>query len=93
MKPSMILLPADNSQNEEIPGKGMKKIVFKSLFFMFLLSSVMLFSSCYATVRAPRQPRVRHSVVIVGSEQNYRHDNGNHYGQYKHHKGKNRDRD
>lgn len=93
MKPSKILLPAENSQNEETPVKGMKRVILKSLFFMYLLSSVILFSSCYATLRAPRQPRVRHNVVVVGSEQNYRHDNGNHYGQYKNHKGKKRDRD
>jgi len=75
----MILQPAENGQNEGTPVKGIKRIVLKSLFFMFLLSSVMLFSSCYATVSTPRVPRQRHSVVIVGSD-NGRHDNGNHYG-------------
>jgi hypothetical protein len=93
MKPSKYLLKADNCQNVETPAKGIKRGVVKSLFFMFLLSSVMLFSSCYATVRTPRYERPRRNVVIVGSEQNYRHDNGNHYGQYKHKKPKGRDRD
>lgn len=89
----MILPQSENDLNEETPDKGIKRAIFKSLFFMFLLSSVMLFSSCYATVRAPRQPRVRHNVVIVGSDREYRHDNGNHYGQYKHRGRRDRDDD
>lgn len=93
MKQSINLPASENGRIEETLNKGIKRVLLRSMFFMFLLASVMFFSSCYATVRAPRQPRVRHNVIVVGSEQNYRHDNGNHYGQYKYRKGKKRDRD
>lgn len=89
----MILLQSENGRNEETPDKGIKRVIFKSLFFMFLLSSVMLFSSCYATVRTPRVPRTRHGVVIMGSDRGDRHDNGNHYGRYKNRDRRDRDRD
>ena len=79
MKPSTVLLPSNNDRNEETTNKGMKRLALKSLFFMFLLASVMLFASCYATVSTPRVPRARHGVVIIGSDDGGRHDNGNQY--------------
>lgn len=93
MKSSKILLSSENGQNEETLNKGIKRTLLKSLIFMFLLSSVMLFSSCYATVKTPRYHRPRHNVVIVESDNGGHHDNGNHYGQYKNKKRNKHNRD
>jgi len=48
--------------------------MFTMLFSILVISSLTLFSSCVATVQTPHHHR---TAVFV------KHDNGNHYGQYK----------
>ena len=72
MKTSKILLPADKSNNEITRIKVRKPKVLTSILVIFVLTWIILLSSCYATVRTPRQNR--DGVVIEQKDRVERHD-------------------
>jgi Fe2+ transport system protein B len=73
-----------NSQIKLNQMKTLTKVIASKLsiglFFLFMVFSMTLMSSCVATVRTPHHHRSSSTVII--SEGGH-HDNGNHYGQYK----------
>jgi len=88
MKQTSIPFEADNLNLKETPRKGKVSNAFKLLMAICMISGMTLLSSCMATLHSSQYdgtPRhSRRSVTVVQPASH--HDNGNHYGQYKHNK-------
>ena len=94
MKSTCNLIQAHNGNLKQTPKKRSAGNLFKFLIAIFILSGMTLLSSCVATLRSSeydRTPRYsRQSITVIQPER--KHDNGNHYGQYKNKK-KNKHKD
>ena len=70
MKPSNEFLLENNKKSEVLTGRGRGSKLFKNMAFLFMLSGITLFSSCFVGVehRHHREGHERHDDNRGGGE-------------------------